>query len=516
MTPVQRMPRPFVHAPGQFDGAFWIEEQIWGHRFYDEQTPWLTFLEFMAVFQHDPSLNSAPDLKYKPQRQLRLRNIVFNNPHFPELQRDPPLPDAEAWKRWLALMQRGVSQTDPAGLAELQGRIPEFQDFARLVGYLQRTAIEGNSNKRWSSKFVFPFGPTALYEDLRVNDGGASNDRRFFARSGELLYMMLARAKAAHELAPLLKTRFLEEGSSTDAVLRVLQGVNEPAPDYKPVGYLPYATLDEYDVLAEDWLFLLSQKLPQFDVLPHLVSMTGLHLLIYFLRRAVAEVGDGPVTFVCEIVSPRKTAVRDVALRSFERNQALPRVAVEALLLGVRSTPEWQHAISDPEPLLAAAAVLDSKFDWPQEDDLKSLSVATPEGLLKELVDKALTRHKQHVGKIHGSWARFIGLSSRRASQRVRYAPTDSLLKALVFANVSPRMEYKEFLRRLYDRYGIVIGEGQAQSFIEREEADLEDFAENAARLEERLTSLGLMHRLSDGCAYVQLPFAARGGKIDG
>jgi hypothetical protein len=242
--------------------------------------------------------------------------------------------------------------------------------------------------------------------------------------------------------------------------------------------------------------------------LPHLVSMTGLHLLIYFLGRAAAEAGSSRrPAFVCEIVAPRRTAVRDVALRSFENNQAMPRVAVEQLIRKTVSTKEWVSALADPEPLRAAAHVLCGRFDWPQEEDLENIAAKSPMELVDDLVIRALARHKQHVGKIHGSWARNIGLSSRRGSQRVRYAPTDGLLKALVFANVSPRLEYKEFLRRIHDRYGIVIGEHQAGPYIEQDEADLEDFAENATRLEERLTSLGLMRRLSDGCAYVQLPF---------
>jgi hypothetical protein len=506
----QVVPRPHAHSPGEFEGAFWIDEQIWGHRLYDEQTPWLTFLEFMTVFQCDPTLNPSPVLEYRPQRQLRLRNIVFNNPHFADVVRDPPLPDAAAWSRWLELMRGSAALIDADSLSELRERIPQFADFVRMVGYLQRTAIEGSSNKRWSSKFVFPFGPTALYEDLRVLENGASNDRRFFARTGELLYMMFARSKHAERLAQLLKARFLEESDATDTVLKVLQGPRQVAPDARPAGYLPYATLSEYDALAEDWLFLLEQRLPRFDALPHLVALTGLHLLIYFLRRAGAITGGDPPSFVCEIVAPRRTAVRDVALRSFENNQALPRMAVEQLIRSVAQSDEWQRALSDPEPVRAAAAVLAARFDWPEEDDLDNLSAKTAEELLNDLVVRALSRHKQHVGKIHGSWARNIGLSSRRGSQRVRYAPTDGLLKALVFANVSGRIEYKEFLRRLYERYGIVIGEHQAAPYIEHDEADLEDFAENAVRLEERLTSLGLMHRLSDGCAYVQLPFHGR------
>src|SRR3546814_9302190 len=76
-----------------------------------------------------------------------------------------------------------------------------FYDFAAVIDFLQGSSIEGTSNKRWSSKFVFPFGPNALYEDVSVSaKGGISTDRRFFARTGELLYLMLCRSNRSDEL----------------------------------------------------------------------------------------------------------------------------------------------------------------------------------------------------------------------------------------------------------------------------------------------------------------------------
>ena len=197
------------------DSNYWIDEQIWGHRLYDEQTPWLAFLEFLNIFASELTLNPSPEVQFKPQRQLQLRNIVFNNPHFPEIIRDPPLPDALAWSKWIELMKKSMmqgsaQQFDANALRELSHRIPQFADFEKLVRYLRRTSIEGNSNKRWSSKFVFPFGAQSLYEDLRVSDTSASNDRRFFARTGELLYMMLARSHRASEIAQMLKERLFQ------------------------------------------------------------------------------------------------------------------------------------------------------------------------------------------------------------------------------------------------------------------------------------------------------------------
>ena len=38
-------PRPSV----QDENAMWVDEQIWGHRLWDAQSPWLIFLEFLTI-----------------------------------------------------------------------------------------------------------------------------------------------------------------------------------------------------------------------------------------------------------------------------------------------------------------------------------------------------------------------------------------------------------------------------------------------------------------------------------
>src|SRR3546814_13171537 len=94
---------------------------------------------------------------------------------------------------------------------------------AKAVELLRPSSFEALINKRWSSKFVFPFGPDALYEDLTIDSKGkVSNDRRFFARSGELLYMMLTRAKRGTELGDLLKKRLFDREAPMTRLARAM------------------------------------------------------------------------------------------------------------------------------------------------------------------------------------------------------------------------------------------------------------------------------------------------------
>jgi hypothetical protein len=184
----------------------------------------------------------------------------------------------------------------------------------------------------------------------------------------------------------------------------------------------------------------------------------------------------------------------------------LPQQALDRFIRLATESPEWAEALSSDEPALNAAEILKKAFDWPDPDDADDIG-SDPDLLVGRLIERAITRHKQHVGKVHATWSRAIGLSSRRSSRRVRYAPTDRLLKTLVVTCVGRRVEFKEFLETLHDRYGIVIGDGQARELIAIGDADQEDFSDNAHRLEERLASLGLLKRLSDSCAYVENPF---------
>ena len=118
-----------------------------------------------------------------------------------------------------------------------------------------------------------------------------------------------------------------------------------------------------------------------------------------------------------------------------------------------------------------------------------------------------MKRHRQHVANIHRNYGREIGLVSKRGTVKLRYAPTDALLKTLLFANIEKRTELHQFLERLHSRYGIIFSDKQAEQVLQKGEFDKKAFQANSRRLEQRLGSLGVLKRLSDGCAYVVNPY---------
>src|SRR5882672_7956716 len=240
-SPIQPLP-----PPESFDqsSSMWVDEAIWGHRLYDEQLPWMVFLEFLNVYQFELDKGRAFEeplglntLKYRAAHRLYLRNILFNNPHFPEILLTFPH-DINRWGEWSKRMKAATDLNQPQ-FDYLKDHFQSFDEFCEVVSLIRSTSLEVNSNKRWTSKFVFPYGKDCLYEDLDNN--AKSNDRRFFGRTGELLYLMLCRAKGRHDVREALKTRLRTVDSMWNAVVKRFQPEEDGALDgYRANAFLPY------------------------------------------------------------------------------------------------------------------------------------------------------------------------------------------------------------------------------------------------------------------------------------
>jgi len=499
---------------------FCVDENIWGHRLYDEQLPHLTVLEFLGVLGSnlDRPLRAHEDaggaVKFKPQRQIRLRGLLFNNPYVESIA-ESALPDEEKWRQWFEKFDQGKTGNGDDDMAYLRKSFSCFDDFAKAIELLRSSSFESRSNKRWSSKFVFPFGPDALYEDLEIDSRGKmSNDRRFFARTGELLYLMLTRAKRGAELGDILAKRLFDREAPMNRLARALQDVPQVADDPRPSGYLPEAANGRFDQICDDWLSILDKDMPVYDALEHLIAITGLNMLLYFLERAKRIAGDDdPVEFVCEIVSNERTKVRALSGDSYQFNQGLPAKAVRTYVESIRQAERWLESAKGEFPDAERVKLMREHFQWPPADEKDDEDYAgkSPDDLVAHLIVLALARHEQHVGKIHAAWSRAIGLSSRRLSRRTRYAPNDRLLKSIVVAIVDDRMQFDEFLAEAKRRYGFVLGDVEGVRLIGAKLVDQEELSENRDNLETRLVGLGLVRRLSDSCSFVENPFAFKG-----
>ncbi|OIQ91125.1 hypothetical protein GALL_269780 [mine drainage metagenome] len=496
--------------------SFAVDEHIWGHRLYDEQLPYLTLLEFLGVLAsniENPLISSPTDrVQYRPQRQIRLRGLLFNNPYIDSIK-TKNLSDDDKWKDWNDLFSQDATGYGDNNMDYLRNVFLSFDDFAKAIELLRSSGFEATSNKRWSSKFVFPFGPDALYEDLRIDANGASNDRRFFARTGEILYLMLSRASNGPELGKVLVDRLFNSTSPMNRLIRALQGEPQLAPDSREVGYLPHSKHKRFDQICDDWLSILSRDMPVYDALEHLTTNAGLNLLLYFLECAKTQAGDAePVEIICEIISRERTKVRALSCNSYQENQALSYRAIRVAVESIKLTEQWESALKTEDPDGECSKILYERFQWPSPvgDDEEDYSGSSGEILVQKLVEKAESRHSQHFGKIHSTWSRAIGLSSRRLSRRIRYAPNDLLLKTMVITIVEDQMQFDEFLNEVHKRYGLVIGDAEGAHLVKNKQVDQEALSDNRGNLETRLVGLGLLRRLSDSCSFVENPFSSK------
>lgn len=492
---------------------YWVEEKIWGHRILDNQTPWLIFLELLGIADYTHGKGTLLDeagkfypLTFHPQRRMMLRNVLYNNQIMPYLLDKFP-DDSRAWEKWQEWMNdnaKGVVERDFSYIAK---RFGTFDEFTKLIGMLRSATVESESNRRWSSRFLFPFGSECLYEDISVaGNGSPKRDRINFGRTGELLYMMLCRSSSAKELTPHLAS-VVTNRNPWNALVGQLQHDQHDQTDAKGKSYLPYKTHPAFDSLGEDWLHVFELKLPRFDAYPHITLLGAFHVMLYQLAVARGVSSASRPIMVCEIVAPRKTLVRELSIKSFQENSQLSELAINSYIEQIGSSDEWQKALTASDAYPQCKAILNREVGWPKEDSDYG-GAPDPLTLLKNLRQRALAKHRQHAGNIHRSYGRAVGLISKRGTNKLRYAPNDAFLKAVILANVKDRMEFKLFLRLLFDRYGIVLGEREAETVMEDTDFDKKSFQANAARLEQRLSSLGMVKRLSDACAYVLNPYS--------
>lgn len=510
-----REPRPLRKLEGYRNISRWVEEEIWGHRLWSRQTPWLLFLEFLNVadFFNDRNALFAP-LEggklptYCLRDRLYLRNIVFNNSALERIA-SQNRNDEVKWEEWVHSMEEGAAHITDAEFSYLKKRFARFRDFANVVGLLRETAIiPASDKKRWLSRFLFPFGPSAIYRDL---DAEGASDASNFGRTGELLYMMLARSEWANELAERLKSLMAPDLPGDRIVQRLLPSIGEPnrSASERVGGYLPYKRHPAYNRLASDWISILDLHLPSYDCFAHLVPLATLHILIYQLETAAAWLGRPEPHVVCEVIAPKPERIRELAVRSFINNDGLPRMAIHRVLDMFLESPEWiermrlLESAPDSEKVREALELLEFRF-WIRSTSLQdTLNV---DDLIAKVHEDLDDKADNSTAAVHLEYGKQCGLLSRRGTRSIRYAPTDSLLKTLVLTNVPRRMELNDFLRILFKRYRFVFGPAEARQALGDFDYEESPFQANRSRLEERLRSMGMLNRLSDGLAYVENP----------
>ena len=130
-----------------------------------------------------------------------------------------------------------------------------------------------------------------------------------------------------------------------------------------------------------------------------------------------------------------------------------------------------------------------------------------PKRQLEALIVQAMSRDKNNAHRYLLPLVKDIGLATSRQRIGAWFGMDDAMVFALVMANVSRTVDLRDFVARLYDRYGLVIGPEEARRAFDRLPVGVQSFEANLAALETRMTRLDLTRRLSDDCAFVTNPY---------
>ncbi|MGY6409433.1 MAG: hypothetical protein ACXIUV_00195 [Alkalilacustris sp.] len=498
-----------------------VQELIYGHRFMQEQEPFMIVLETLAVCAATPlgSVQPGPKLHetihYALPHRRKMRFLLFQDRHLEQVVEDSSIPDHEKWQEWKTRVnaQFGEGQSG-SGVGTVHDAFAYLNDrFSRdinalhqAVRLLQSRELDVMHNRRWTSRFLAVTGPDMICTDMREAGGSWTADRRFFGRGGELVYLMLNRSSLASELMRLIDKRLLSE---TDPMNRIAQALSDPADtgaSNTQIGYLPHLTLPAYDRLAEDWLnVLMCNRLPEGHLFEPLFRITGLNIVVYLAERAQDELGaPRRMPIVADLTDGGNQHLREEAkvhlnLHRDSANRAV-RAFVEHVLGGC---DRWRMAQQRSDPGLAKQA-LRERFGFTKGEEQRG-GAATPAQQLAAFIEHAMQRDKNNIYKYLLPLAKASGLATSRQRVGPWFALDDGMLFALVLANVTHTIELRDFVAQLYRRYGLVIGPEEARDAFGR--IHVERYEANLAALEARMTRLALTQRLSDDCAFVTNPY---------
>jgi len=304
---------------------------IWGHRLRIGQH-WmeylLEFLNVLAGFEYElgQGVDGAPKQEYTRFTRLGLRRFVFYDDR--EKTRHPF--DEAARAQLLAALQQQVVTGD--------GDEQSGLDLARS---LLRAFSAVEAQRSWYAKSLFPAHHNFLfwealrkgatkYKGRRVPAGTphrmldadiAFDARNFFARGGELYYLMLSagtegnpdrRQRIAGRLRELLNDHNQALGLLAEIVDRTWQrqvgdgsAPDGGAQDKKGrLGWIPDPDCPLYVTVAEDVDTFLQADLDPLETLDLLAHLVGFHLTLYIYHRAHPEatperLADGDCQDIC-------------------------------------------------------------------------------------------------------------------------------------------------------------------------------------------------------------------------
>lgn len=534
-----------------------IAARIWGHRLRTGQH-WIEYmLEFLSVLagfkyrlgQGLPDRDGEENYlsEYVIPQRLGLRRFVF----YDEREKTRDSRDSRATVELRAqLRQLLADQSDVELLEQARSLLRSF------------SAVE--EQRSWFAKSLFPVheefllwealrkGSTLKEYRLSVDDlplaqldqGLEFRARNFFARGGEIYYLIISagtehdperRQRISHRLQKLLTENNQALGHlarAIDAAWGHLIATNN-GHIRGTLGWIPDPDCPLYRHFAADLDTFLDNDLDSLECLELLAHLIGFHIISYIYHRAhPAGHPEGHRSGSClEACRPELLIdllgdqhggiVRDCSA-SLLREQD-DRQLRRARDLVMQRVDTWAaNAPAESDRLLAyledearqefGAARTNAKHKLDKAVREIQMRYTDGERLVQDYGDKLFevlsSDFRRNFLAIHRKIGRAIGLIAPRRGSQARFVLGDTLLKTLVLATLprgSGPVRLGDFLKLLYERYGIVIGPGEAHTadLVERLRINEEYYSWNRKVLRARMQGAGLLTEYSDATALV-------------
>lgn len=536
-----------------------ISEQIWGHRFTDGQRGVEYVLEFLNVIA---GANYKLDATHYYRKKIELfRQFVFEGEKHGAVKKGEPsyleFPSEEKEK---LIKELGIQKND---LEDLQ------LFFKNLRVELLRA--EGKAMDRsWYAQMLFPLNDSLLFFELRSRKKGENEvnafERNFFARGGELYYLMLTYGTAHNKtLRTSIETQLKRLMSGNQNIGRIvnsickslnedaqydynqplnksvlLQKTQELMEKYEGAAKSEYPTLPDknkaiYRVMAEDLNALMKINVDIYEFMGMFTSLVNFHIYSYMMTQAGDYVGEQYNLFI-DCMDGSNPHIKRLAQHAFKDNERIVKECFDRhtdkhleTLLPLNEAEEkikkWKEAANNSSAQLTVEKYKQfftdlnySKFHEKIKLELINTLVEDDKQAYKLLVQKIKEISRKDMSKqctILNILSRDGGFMISGRGVQARYTLSDNLLSAFVYVllDESPQMSFQEFKQKLYKRYRIVIAEDEAsQSGIyAAERINLRCFIDNGTQLRSKLAKNGLLEEYSDATALIKNPYCKQG-----
>lgn len=538
-----------------------LAENIWGHRFKDGQRGNEYTLEFLNVM-------AGTDYKlgahyYSRKKMTNFRSFVFEGSKEGAKNKD----GSHNFVEFSNVEKEKLIQTlgiDEADLGDLQ------QFFRNLK--IQITTPSGKeADRSWYASMLFPLHESLLFFELRTNKktNSIAFERNFFARGGELYYLMLTygtkdNLQLREEIELRLRDIMRQNKSVTDIVDRICENLDDYSiKDKRNQNVAPLIKDKSLEGIISGWqekeypslpietesftLFkdfaielhaLLHLDIDLYEMFSLLTSMISFQIHRYMIYRA-EETNNVKNHYFFDCLDGQDIHIKRLAQDSYNAHERSVRESFESFmnehLQGlipkgheIELLKKWKVAAKNSSEKKEIDRyeqfLIDINFNSAHAPKKKSLisaiEIIDENQAIKTLKNKIVNYSLDELTKkqlpIIRTLARDGGFVAMGTGIRSRYILTDTFLSSLVYATLGSqeKMEFHEFMEQLFNKFDIVIGteEAKKSGIYEKEGVNLKYFHNNEKKLRQKLKQNGLLQEYSDATALIQNPYYRVGG----